>query len=57
MIGCLLGQAVERFDAACIAVHLHGLAGEIAGKRLGRRCALAREVIEAMPEAIAKIEI
>ena len=57
MIGCLLGQAVERFDAACIAVHLHGLAGEIAGRRLGRRCALAREVIEAVPEAVAKIEI
>ena len=56
MIGCLLGQAVERFDAACIAVHLHGMAGEIAGMRLGRRFALAREVIEAMPEAIGSVE-
>ena len=56
MIGCLLGQAVERFDAACIAVHLHGMAGEIAGMRLGRRFALAREVIDAVPEAIGSVE-
>lgn len=57
LIGCLLGQGIERFEAATIGVHLHGLAGEIAGKKWGRRCALAREVIDAIPEAIRKIEI
>ena len=54
MIGCLLGQGIDRFDAATLAVHLHGLAGEIAGKRLGRRCALARDVIDAIPEAVGE---
>jgi ADP-dependent NAD(P)H-hydrate dehydratase len=55
MIGCLLGQKLDPFAAACIGVHLHGLAGEIAGKLHGRRCTLAREVIDAIPEAVRSI--
>jgi len=53
MLGCLLAQKMAPFDAACLAVHLHGLAGELAGKRLGKRCALARDVIDAIPAAVA----
>jgi len=56
IIGALLGQKMERFEAACLGVHLHGRAGEIAGKRLGQRCVLAREVIDALPEAIREHE-
>jgi len=52
MIGSLIGQGMERFDAACAAVHLHGRAGEIAGKKLGPRSVLARDVIESIAEAI-----
>ena len=55
MIGCLLGQQMERFDAAALGVHLHGLAGEIAGKRLGQRCALARDVLDAVSEAVRTV--
>jgi len=46
MLASLIGQGMENFDAACAAVHLHGLAGEAAGKRLGRRSVLARDVID-----------
>ena len=53
MIGSLIGQGMERFAAACVGVHLHGLAGEIAGKKFGRRSVLARDVIDAIPQAIA----
>jgi NAD(P)H-hydrate epimerase len=53
MIGCLLGQKMDRFDAACLAVHLHGLAGESAGKKLGRRCVLSRDVIDALPSVLS----
>jgi len=56
MLGTLLGQGVDRFDAACLAVHLHGRAGEIAGAKLGMRCALARDVVDAIPGAIAELE-
>jgi hydroxyethylthiazole kinase-like uncharacterized protein yjeF len=56
MIGCLLGQEMDHFDAACLAVHLHGRAGELAGKKLGRRSVLSRDVIAALPAALAEAE-
>ena len=55
MIGCLLAQGMGQFEAACLAAHLHGLAGEIAGRRLGQRCALARDVIDAIPQALRRV--
>jgi hydroxyethylthiazole kinase-like uncharacterized protein yjeF len=56
VIGALLGQKVGGFEAACIGAHLHGRAGEIAGEKLGMRCVLAREVIDALPAAIREYE-
>jgi ADP-dependent NAD(P)H-hydrate dehydratase len=53
MIGCLLAQGMGPMEAAMAGVHLHGVAGELAGARLGRRCALARDVIDALPQALA----
>ncbi len=52
IIGTLMAQAMDRFDAACAGVWLHGKAGELAGQKLGRRCVLAQDVIESLPEAI-----
>jgi NAD(P)H-hydrate epimerase len=56
LVATLLGQNVNPFDAACIGVHLHGRAGELAGEKLGRRSVLARDVIETIPAAIAEYE-
>jgi NAD(P)H-hydrate epimerase len=56
IIGTLLAQGVTGFDAARTGVHLHGRAGELAGKRFGRRSALAREVIDAIGEAAGEME-
>jgi NAD(P)H-hydrate epimerase len=56
MIGCLLAQKMTGFDAACAAVHLHGRAGEIAGEKLGQRCVLAHDVIDAIPQAVGEYE-
>lgn len=52
MIGSLMGQGMDRFDAACAGAHLHGSAGELAGKKLGRRSVLAKDVIESIPGAL-----
>jgi NAD(P)H-hydrate epimerase len=52
VLASLLGQGMERFEAACAATFLHGRAGEIAGKKLGRRCVLARDVIDTIPMAM-----
>jgi NAD(P)H-hydrate epimerase len=57
VIGTLLAQKMDRFDAACLGVHLHGRAGELAGKEFGMRCVLAREVIDQLPDAIREIEV
>ncbi len=54
MIGCLLGQKMTCFDAACCGAYLHGRAGEIAGQRLGPRCVLAADVIESIPQAVSE---
>ncbi|HXE54528.1 MAG TPA: NAD(P)H-hydrate dehydratase [Tepidisphaeraceae bacterium] len=56
VIGALLGQKMERFEAACAGTWIHGRAGEIAGQRLGRRCVLARDVIDGIPQAIREYE-
>jgi NAD(P)H-hydrate repair Nnr-like enzyme with NAD(P)H-hydrate dehydratase domain len=47
---------MDRFDAACLAVYLHGRAGEIAGAAIGMRCALARDVVDAVSAAIMEAE-
>jgi hydroxyethylthiazole kinase-like uncharacterized protein yjeF len=56
VLGTLLAQGMDRFDAACLAAHLHGRAGELAGGVVGLRCALARDVLDAVPAAIAEYE-
>jgi NAD(P)H-hydrate epimerase len=57
MIGCLLGQKMHPFEAACTAVYLHGRAGEIAGQKLGLRCVLAHDVIDSIPQAVQEFEM
>lgn len=56
IIASLIGQGMDRFDAACAGVRLHGLAGEVAGEQFGLRSPLARDVIDAIPQAIALYE-
>ena len=56
VLGTLLAQGMDRFEAAALAAHLHGRAGEIAGATIGMRCALARDVVDALPAAIAENE-
>lgn len=53
MIGCLLAQKMAPLSAAILAVHLHGRAGEIAGKRFGQRSALAADILNCIRLAMA----
>lgn len=55
IVGGLLGQGMERFEAACLAAHIHGLAGQIAGATFGQRSAIATEVIACIHQAIARL--
>ncbi len=47
----LLCQQVSPFDAARLAAHLHGLAGDLAAKELGEVSLIARDLIEFLPMA------
>lgn len=52
IIGSLIGQGMNAFDAACAGAWIHGKAGELAGEKLGARSVLARDVIERIGDAI-----
>jgi NAD(P)H-hydrate repair Nnr-like enzyme with NAD(P)H-hydrate dehydratase domain len=56
LIAAFLAQKMERFDASCLAVYLHGRAGELAGKKIGKRSVLAHEVVTMISEAILEYE-
>lgn len=51
LTGGFLAQGMAPEDAAVSAVYLHGLSGDIAGKRLGRRYMQPTDMIESFPEA------
>ncbi len=55
IISGLLAQKISTFDAAIIAVYLHGLSGDIASEHLTKYSVLATDVIEYIPFAINKI--
>lgn len=50
-LGALLARGLRPFDAACLAVYWHGLAGEILSRTHPRRGNLASEIASALPEA------
>jgi NAD(P)H-hydrate epimerase len=52
MIASLIAQRVNRYDAASLAVYLHGLAGDIAAIYLTEYGLMASDVIEYIPDAI-----
>lgn len=56
VIGGLLAQGLPIADAAIAGVYAHGLAGDIAAGRKGRRGMIAGDVLEALPEAWMQLE-
>ncbi len=52
MIGALLAQGIEPFDAAVMGATLHARAGAVAAERLTDIAVCAEDVIEAIPETL-----
>ena len=52
LIAALIGQKLEPFDAAVLAVHVHGLAADLAARQIGPVGYLARDVAELLPAAL-----
>jgi len=54
MIAAFLAQGLESFEAAKWGAHLHGLAGDLALKRIPAASLIATDLIEYLPTAIQK---
>lgn len=52
----LLAQGMDAFQAAKLAVWIHGRAGEAAAERLGRRGMLAGDILKEIPKILGKEE-
>lgn len=58
IIGALYSQNLQKpFEVSCMAVYLHGLAGDLAAQDIGSRSIIASDVIKYLPRAIKKVEI
>jgi ADP-dependent NAD(P)H-hydrate dehydratase / NAD(P)H-hydrate epimerase len=55
MIGALLGQGYTPSVAARVAVHIHGLAGDLAAAVLGERSLIAGDLVETLPHAFHQL--
>ncbi len=55
IIAALLGQGFNLFDAARFGVYLHGLAGDLAARKLGEVSLVAGDLVEFLPQAIQSI--
>jgi NAD(P)H-hydrate epimerase len=51
VIGAFLSKRMDPFTAACAGVLVHARAGQAAARRIGTEGVIARDVIEALPEA------
>jgi len=55
-ITALMGQGLSNLDATVLGVYIHGLAGDIAAKKIGQVSLIATDIIESLPEAFLRCE-
>jgi NAD(P)H-hydrate epimerase len=55
VIAALICQKSELFDAARLAVHLHGLAGDLAAEQLGQVSMIASDLVRFLPQAFRRL--
>jgi ADP-dependent NAD(P)H-hydrate dehydratase len=52
LLAALIAQGMPAFDAACLAVRVHGRAGDIAAERVGQVSLIASDLLDAIPLAL-----
>jgi NAD(P)H-hydrate epimerase len=55
IVAALLARGIDPFDAACAAVYLHGLAGDLLRDEMGDTGLAAMDLAERLPHAIRKL--
>ncbi|MDF2543535.1 MAG: hypothetical protein K0S47_3253 [Herbinix sp.] len=48
IIAAMIAQGMKPYEATCLAVYIHGLAGDEAAKRMGRYSLLASDIIDSL---------
>ena len=56
VIAALIGQRMSPFDAAVLGVHVHGMAGDLAAKKLGEVSMTASDLIDFLPDAFRRMK-
>lgn len=54
IIGALVAQKLDPYDAATLGVYVHGLAGDIASKELSEYSVMASDIIDVLPQVFLK---
>lgn len=52
LLAAVIGQGLTPFDAACLAVHAHGRAGDLAAGHLGQVSMIASDLLDFLPQAM-----
>ena len=52
IIAGLVAQGLEAFEAACLSVYIHGLAGDVARDKLGVYSLMARDIVDAISDVL-----
>jgi NAD(P)H-hydrate epimerase len=52
----LLCQGLAPFDAAQLAAHLHGLAGDLAAEESGQVSLIASDLVRCLPAAFKRVQ-
>jgi NAD(P)H-hydrate epimerase len=52
LITAIVCQGLSPFDAACLAVHVHGRAGDLAAAELGQAAMIASDLLKYLPAAM-----
>lgn len=55
ILGSFLGQGMTPFEAACRAVYVHGLSGDLAVKEKGESSLIATDLLKYLPKAFKKV--
>ena len=55
LIAALIGQRLGVFEAACLAVHCHGRAGDLAAGKLGQVALIAWDLLDHLPAAMREV--
>jgi ADP-dependent NAD(P)H-hydrate dehydratase / NAD(P)H-hydrate epimerase len=55
ILAALVGQGLPYFEAACLGAHVHGLAGDMAAKKIGQTSLTAGDLLRFLPDAFKSL--